>query len=72
MSLTDSQTRYVNFHTDFAFKKIFGTEANKELLLSFLNSFMLRGERAFPGHYLPQSRTAGRKRDRPKGWLLGL
>ena len=38
MPLTDSQTRYVNFYTDFAFKKLFGTEANKELLLSFLNS----------------------------------
>lgn len=38
MSLTESQTRYVNFYTDFAFKKLFGTEANKDLLLSFLNS----------------------------------
>lgn len=32
------QERYVNFYTDFAFKKLFGTEANKELLVSFLNS----------------------------------
>ena len=38
MSLTESQSRYVNFYTDFAFKKLFGTEANKDLLLSFLNS----------------------------------
>ena len=38
MSLTDPQTRYVNFYTDFAFKKLFGTEANKDLLLSCLNS----------------------------------
>ncbi|MBQ0073363.1 MAG: PD-(D/E)XK nuclease family transposase [Prevotella sp.] len=38
MPLTESQTRYVNFYTDFAFKKLFGTEANKDLLLSFLNS----------------------------------
>lgn len=30
--------RYVNFYTDFAFKKLFGTEANKELLMSFLNA----------------------------------
>lgn len=30
--------RYVNFYTDFAFKKLFGTEANKELLISFLNA----------------------------------
>ena len=37
------QERYVNFYTDFAFKKLFGTEANKELLRSFLNS-LLNGE----------------------------
>ena len=33
-----SQERYVNFYTDFAFKKLFGTEANKDLLISFLNA----------------------------------
>ena len=32
--------RYVNFYTDFAFKKLFGTEVNKELLRSFLNSLL--------------------------------
>ncbi len=32
--------RYVNFYTDFAFKKLFGTEANKELLISFLNALL--------------------------------
>ena len=32
------QERYINFYTDFAFKKLFGTEINKELLISFLNS----------------------------------
>ena len=35
--LTD---RYVNFYTDFAFKKLFGTEVNKKLLISFLNSLL--------------------------------
>lgn len=30
--------RYANFYTDFAFKKLFGTEANKECLVCFLNS----------------------------------
>ena len=30
--------RYANFYTDFAFKKLFGTEANKECLIGFLNS----------------------------------
>jgi predicted transposase/invertase (TIGR01784 family) len=30
--------RYINFYTDFAFKKLFGSEVNKELLISFLNA----------------------------------
>ena len=33
-------SRYVNFYTDFAFKKLFGTEANKDLLISFLNQLL--------------------------------
>lgn len=33
-------SRYVNLYTDFAFKKVFGTEANKDLLISFLNQLM--------------------------------
>lgn len=32
--------RYVNFYTDFAFKKLFGTEINKDLLISFLNALL--------------------------------
>lgn len=32
--------RYVNFYTDFAFKKLFGTEINKSLLISFLNALL--------------------------------
>ncbi len=36
-SLTPHE-RYANFYTDFAFKKLFGTEANKECLIGFLNS----------------------------------
>ena len=32
--------RYVNFYTDFAFKKLFGTEVNKGLLISFLNALL--------------------------------
>ncbi len=29
--------KYVNPYTDFGFKKLFGEEANKELLIDFLN-----------------------------------
>ena len=35
--------KYINPYTDFGFKKLFGTEMNKELLISFLNSL-------FEGH----------------------
>lgn len=40
MAIDDLFDRYVNFYTDFAFKKLFGTEANKELLVSFLNALL--------------------------------
>lgn len=32
--------RYINPYTDFGFKKLFGTEMNKDLLISFLNSLL--------------------------------
>ena len=34
------QERFVNPYTDFGFKKLFGTELNKELLISFLNALL--------------------------------
>lgn len=32
--------RYINPYTDFGFKMLFGTEINKELLISFINSLL--------------------------------
>lgn len=40
MAIDDLIERYANFYTDFAFKKLFGTEANKDLLVSFLNALL--------------------------------
>lgn len=37
------EERYLNPHTDFGFKRLFGSEFNKELLISFLNA-LFRGE----------------------------
>ena len=52
-------SRYINFYTDFAFKKIFGTEANKDLLISFLNGlFNLEGCH-LPGHRATRRQHAG-------------
>ncbi len=33
----EGRPRYINLTTDFSFKRVFGTEVNKDLLLSFLN-----------------------------------
>lgn len=40
MERRDLKDRYVNPYTDFGFKKLFGTEINKELLISFINSLL--------------------------------
>jgi predicted transposase/invertase (TIGR01784 family) len=33
-------SRFINPYTDFGFKKLFGEEANKELLIDFLNQLL--------------------------------
>ena len=38
-----TEDRYINPQTDFGFKRLFGSEFNKELLISFLNA-LFRGE----------------------------
>ena len=40
MEYDDNKERYINPFTDFGFKKLFGTEMNKELLISFLNALL--------------------------------
>ena len=35
--------RFINPYTDFGFKKLFGTEMNKDLLISFLNALIASG-----------------------------
>ena len=37
--------RYINPYTDFGFKKLFGTEMNKDLLISFLNALFNNEEK---------------------------
>ncbi len=39
------QARYINPYTDFGFKKLFGTEMNKDLLISFLNALFNNEEK---------------------------
>ena len=56
--------RYINFYTDFAFKKLFGTEVNKELLISFLNSIFEGREVIKDLHYLNSERLGTLEKDR--------
>ena len=37
--------KYINPFTDFGFKKLFGTEPNKDLLIDFLNEVILPKKR---------------------------
>ena len=38
--MSEQRERYINPLTDFGFKKLFGTEVNKELLIDFLNEIL--------------------------------
>lgn len=64
MSLEGLHERYVNFYTDFAFKKLFGTEVNKELLRSFLNSLLAGQEVITSLTYLNSEQLGTQELDR--------
>ena len=42
--MPEGSERYINPYTDFGFKKLFGTEMNKDLLISFLNALFNNSE----------------------------
>lgn len=56
--------RYINPYTDFGFKKLFGTEINKDLLMSFLNSFLDTKEAITSVRYLNSERLGDGVGDR--------
>lgn len=51
-----TETRYINPYTDFGFKKLFGTEMNKDLLISFLNALFMGHKHIKDISYLPMER----------------
>ena len=51
--------RYINVFTDFGFKRIFGEELNKDLLIDFLNS-LLKGEESIKDLTYSKSEHVGR------------
>jgi predicted transposase/invertase (TIGR01784 family) len=49
----DIKEKYINPYTDFGFKKLFGTEMNKDLLISFLNALFMGHQNIKEVKYLP-------------------
>lgn len=60
----DSQERYINPFTDFGFKKLFGTEFNKELLIDFLNQVLADREQVQDLTYLNTEHLGNTEIDR--------
>ena len=58
------EDRYVNPYTDFGFKMLFGTEMNKELLISFINSLLGGKEVIRDLKYLNSDHLGTSERDR--------
>lgn len=52
------------FYTDFAFKKLFGTEMNKDLLISFLNALLQGREVVLDVNYLNTEHLGTQEYDR--------
>ncbi len=48
--------KYINPYTDFGFKKLFGTEMNKDLLISFLNALFMGHQNIKDIKFLPMER----------------
>ena len=55
--------KYINPFTDFGFKKIFGEEANKDLLIDFLNA-VLKDEKVKDLTYMRSERLGATYTDR--------
>lgn len=50
--------RYIASYNDYGFKKLFGTEMNKDLLIGFLNALFLGQENIKDIRYLPNERLS--------------
>lgn len=61
-SLYETRSRYINLTTDFGFKRVFGTEVNKDLLLSFLNG-LFAGRKEIKDLYFNKNEFVGEGED---------
>ena len=57
-------SRYINPFTDFGFKRLFGTEANKDLLIDFLNELLAGREQISDLTYLNGEQLGRTEEDR--------
>ena len=60
--MTNNADKYINPFTDFGFKKLFGTEVNKDLLMDFLNELIHSAGEIQEVNYL-NSEQFGRSED---------
>jgi len=64
MSSIIENDKYINPLTDFGFKKLFGTELNKDLLIDFLNQILPKNKKVKELAYSSTDKTGATKKDR--------
>jgi predicted transposase/invertase (TIGR01784 family) len=62
--MTISAEKYINPFTDFGFKKLFGTEVNKDLLMDFLNELIRSNGKITEVNYLNSEQLGRSAEDR--------
>ncbi len=62
--MEEQRDRYINLFTDFGFKKLFGEEPNKDLLISFLNGLPKDRERITDLGYLKNEKLGKNEGER--------
>lgn len=64
MSSLIENDKYINPLTDFGFKKLFGTEINKDLLIDFLNEILSKNKKIKDLSYSSTDKQGATKKDR--------
>ena len=62
--MTRTNDRYINLFTDYGFKKLFGEQPNKDLLIAFLNGLLQGKERVEELSYLKNERLGKNEGER--------
>ena len=63
--MSETRERYINLFTDYGFKRVFGTEMNKDLLIDFLNELLKGKEKKIVSlNYLPSEQISRTEIDR--------